>query len=501
MPEHLKTLVVILFLAALIFTFVKRPVCALATTANDFARRRNLWFAITLIAFLAHNFWIYVIVVGVLLLVTTARETNKAALFFLLLFVVPPIQAEITGLGLIKHFFAIDYLRLLSLTILLPAFLVLRKHAVAEGGKRNPADIILAAYLILNLLLQLSVDSFTNTLRHGFYVFIDVVLPYYVVSRSLKDMQSFRDAMMSFVVAAMILAIIGGFEFGKHWLLYSSLENALGLGVHWGYGGYIERDGSLRALASTGQPIVLGYVMAVSLGIFMFLQKSVPSRATWMIGLALLIAGLLAPLSRGPWIGAAVILLVFAATGPKAFSRLSLIGLTGMLALPIALATPVGKKIIDYLPFIGNVDDETVTYRQLMIDVSLKIIEANPLFGSFDFLLYLEELRQGQGIIDLVNSYLSIALASGLVGLSLFVAFFGVILFSIRKGMQGLDVNDERHLLGRVLMATIIGILVIIFTVSSINVIPVIYWAVAGLGIAYIRMLNQSTPIAVEHAR
>jgi hypothetical protein len=67
--------------------------------------------------------------------------------------------------------------------------------------------------------------------------------------------------------------------------------------------------------------------------------------------------------------------------------------------------------------------------------------------------------------------------------------------------MQRLDMNDERHLLGRVLMATIIGILVIIFTVSSINVIPVVYWAVAGLGIAYIRMLNQSTPIAVEHAR
>jgi len=25
---------------------------------HDFARRRNLWFALTLVAFLAHNFWI-----------------------------------------------------------------------------------------------------------------------------------------------------------------------------------------------------------------------------------------------------------------------------------------------------------------------------------------------------------------------------------------------------------------------------------------------------------
>lgn len=499
MPEHLKSLVVILFLAALVFTFVKRPACAMATTASDFTRRRNLWFAITLIAFLAHNFWIYVIVVGALLLVTTARETNKVALFFLLLFAVPPIQAQISGLGVIQHFFTIHYLRLLSLTILLPAFLDLRKRAVAEGAKRTNADMILAAYIILNLLLQLNVDTFTNTLRYGFYTFIDVVLPYYVVSRSLKDMQSFRDALMSFLLAGMILAIIGTFELGKHWLLYSSLDEALGL--EWGYGGYLERDDSLRALASTGQPIVLGYVMAVALGIFMFLQKSIPSRATWMIGLALLIAGLLAPLSRGPWIGAAVILLVFVATGPQVFSRLSLLGLGGMLALPILLATPIGKKIIDYLPFVGTVDEGTVTYRQLLIEVSMDIIKDNPFFGSYDFLLYLEELRQGQGIIDLVNSYLNIALASGLVGLSLFASFFAVILVNIHKGMQGLDKNDERHLLGRVLMATLIGILVIIFTVSSIIAIPVIYWAVAGLGLAYVRLLNQSTPIAVEHTR
>lgn len=487
MPEHLKSLVVIMFLAALVFTFAKQPACAMATTASDFARRRNLWFAITLIAFLAHNFWIYVIVAGALLLLTAPRETNKAALFFLLLFAVPPIQAEISGLGVIKSFFAIDYFRLLSLTILLPAFLDLRKRAVAEGAARTNADMILAAYIILNLLLQLNVDTFTNTLRHGFYAFIDVVLPYYVVSRSIKDIQGFRDALMSFVVAGMILAIIGVFEFGKHWLLYAPLKSALG--VPWGYGGYLERDDSLRALASTGQPIVLGYVMAVALGIFMFLKKAVRNRAVWITGLALLVAGLIAPVSRGPWIGAAVVLLVFIGTGPKALSRISMLALLGIVALPILLSTPAGEKIMSYLPFVGTVEEETVTYRQLLFEVSLSIIMANPLFGSYDFLLYLEELRQGQGIIDIVNSYLNIALASGLVGLSLFASFFGVILIGIFKGMRGLGKNDELHLLGRVLMATLIGILVIIFTVSSINVIPVIYWAVAGLGVAYVRML------------
>jgi hypothetical protein len=44
-----------------------------------------------------------------------------------------------------------------------------------------------------------------------------------------------------------------------------------------------------------------------------------------------------------------------------------------------------------------------------------------------------------------------------------------------------------------VLLSTLLGILVILLTVSSISVIPVIYWSVAGLGVAYARMLSSST--------
>jgi len=51
------------------------------------------------------------------------------------------------------------------------------------------------------------------------------------------------------------------------------------------------------------------------------------------------------------------------------------------------------------------------------------------------------------------------------------------------------DRSGEPYLLGQALLATLLGILVIIFTVSSITLIPVIYWSVAGLGVAYARMV------------
>jgi len=485
MPEHLKTLVVILALASMAIGFARQPVYAMGIQATDFRRRYGMWLAMTLIAFLSHNFWIYMILAGGTLLLSGSGEKNKLALYYFLLFAVPSIGSEISGFGGIRYFFEIDYLRLLSLTILLPAALSLQTEEKRAAERMPAAFKFLLAYLVLNLLLQLNVDTFTNTLRKAFLFFIDIVLPFYVASRALNNLKDIRDALASLSVAAMILGAIAIFEFARHWLLYTPLETALG--VSWGYGNYLERDETLRALGSTGQPIALGFVMAIAIGIYLYLYRLITQPFIRVIGLTVLVAGLIASLSRGPWIGAAVILLVFVTTGPRAVPRLLLSSLVAGVVLMILLQTPMGEKIVSYLPFVGDVEMETITYRQRLIEVSLAIIMENPLFGSYDFMLFLEEMRQGQGIIDIVNSYLSIALSSGLVGLTLFLSIFGSVILGIMKAMRGLVSSNELHLLGRSLLATIVGMLVIIFTVSSITVIPVIYWSIAGIGLAYIR--------------
>ena len=491
MPEYLRVLVVILGLATVVFLFARVPACALASAPGDFERRRNLWYGITLAAFLANNFWLYIVAVAVLLLFALSREPNKLAMFFFLLFAVPLIDDQITGLGVIDHLFAIHYVRLLALTVLLPAFLSLRSRADTERFGRSVPDALLAAYLILQFFMQLRADTLTNTLRHGvFYAFLDVFLPYYVASRSLKNLKDFRDALMGFAVAAMVLSAIGAFESTRHWLLYKPLKDALG--VPWNMGDYLAREDTLRALASTGHPIVLGYVIAVALGFFLFLRKSVPNRTAWGLGLILLIGGLIAPVSRGPWVGAAAILLVFIATGPSPGQGFAKLGLLGIVVVPLLLVTPAGEKVIDLLPFVGTVEEANVTYRQRLLEVSLKVIMQNPFFGTPDYIFSpeMQSMRQGEGIIDIVNTYLAVVLGSGLVGLLLFSGFFIAVGFGIFKGMRNLpDRNDEIYLLGRALFSTLLGILIIIFTAGSISVIPTIYWAVAGLGVAYTRMV------------
>jgi O-antigen ligase len=166
-------------------------------------------------------------------------------------------------------------------------------------------------------------------------------------------------------------------------------------------------------------------------------------------------------------------------------------GLYALIVSAFLLATPAGQGIVDYLPFVGTVEESTVTYRQRLLEISIQVIMQNPYFGAFDYLYApeMQQLKEG-GMIDIVNSYAGVALSSGLVGLSLFSGFFIAVAIGIFKAMRGLpDRNDERYLLGQALLSTQLGILVIIFTVSSITVIPVIYWSVAGLGVAYARML------------
>ncbi|CAI3803274.1 hypothetical protein GLGCALEP_03324 [Pseudomonas sp. MM221] len=491
MPEHFRALIVILFLASVVFLLARRPATDLIPL-GDFKRRRNLWFLLTVLAFVSHSFWLYLGAGAVILFVAARREHNPMALFYMLLFLIPPASVQVPGFGVVNYLVDLNHIRLLTLCVLLPAALELRRQGDTLRFGRTWADKLLAAGLVLMSVLYLRETTLTDTLRQALYLYVDVFLPYYVASRGLRQVSDFKDTLLAFVLASFVLALIAVAEYVRHWLLYSALVDAMG--VPWSMSGYLSRGGALRASATTGQAIALGYVMSVAIGLFLFVQGYVRRPLQRAMGALLLAAGLFAPLSRGPWIGVVVIVVVFIALGKGAVKRLTLLAAAGMLALPLLTIVPGGEKVLDLLPFIGNLEKENITYRERLMDNSWIVIQQNPLFGSFDFrnTPEMQSMIQGEGIIDIVNTYINLALRVGLVGLGLFVAFFAVVLLGIRKAMRSFaDKDDERRQLGRVLLATLIGILVIIFTVSSITFIPVVYWSIAGLGVAYIQMVRR----------
>ena len=489
MPEQIRALIVILVLAAGFFLFSHHSACAIVDRKH-FTRRRNLWFILTISAFLANSFWIYILFAIPLIIYAKRSEPNPPALYFFLLFVLPMATIQIPGGGLINYFFALSHARVLSLFILLPAFLtLLRQDDTIPFGYTKP-DKVIAASLLLTALLYLRETTLTDTLRQAFYLFLDVFLPYFVISRSLKNLPDFRDSLLSLVMAIMVLAPLAIFESYKHWLLYSAVTHTLKL--EEGMTGYMGRGGILRAITAVGQPIALGYLMVVGMGLYLFLQRYIQKKLIRWLGIALLVAGLLVPVSRGPWIGAAVLIIVFVATGRYAIRRLLILALTTMLVLPVVSALPGGDKMINMLPFIGTTNTENVNYREKLITNSMIVLQRNPWFGSVDFLNTpeMQSMRQGEGIIDIVNTYIGIALEQGYIGLGLFSAFFALTLLDIYRAIHSIpDKDSEEHLLGRALLSTLIAILIIIFTVSSISIIPIVYWSFAGLGIAYAQMV------------
>lgn len=491
MPEHFRALIVILVLATTFFAFARKSASTI-TTSENFTTRRNVWFALTLASFFAQNFWLFLAIAVAILIYANRRESNPAALYFFILFVLPVATFLVPGFGLVNFLFLISYPRVLALFVLLPAFFYLRKQSDTFSFGRTGPDKAIAGYLLLTTALFLREDTLTNSLRQAFYLFVDAFLPYYVISRSLKNMPIFRDTLLSLVLAIMVLAPIAVFENLKHWLLYSGVTKQLEL--TGGMTSYLGRDGMLRAIATAAQPIALGYLMVVGIGLYLFMQRSIQRKSIRQLGMALLVAGLIAPVSRGPWVGAAALLVVFIATGRYALRRLALLSLATMLILPLVPMLPGGERVINLLPFVGTTETENVDYRERLFTNSMIVIQRNPWFGSTTYLdtPEMQEMRQG-GIIDIVNSYIAIAFESGFVGVGLFVAFFALTLLGIYRAMRSIpDKDSEEYLLGRALLATVLSILTIISTVSSISIIPIMYWSVAGLGVAYAQMVRKS---------
>lgn len=491
MPEHLRALVFILGAAVAIFWVALKPALEAGTLKEDFVRRRNLWFAVTLAAFLAHNFWLYCLVAGALVGFFGMRERNPIALYVTLVFAVPPFSVSIPGFGLINQVFELDHIRLLNLVLLVPVMLRIAQEP-AHAGLRgvSAAGWFLGGYLALLGVMTLLLASVTVTMRTIFLLWLDAWVPFYVACHTLNRRGALRDLAVAFGLAGVLLAAISIIEFGKGWLLYSSLESPLG--IPWAYGSYMLRGdgGALRAMASTGHSIVLGYVLVVALAFTMIFATRISETWRRYLMFGLLVGGLICSLSRGPWVGAIGMLVIALGVGRGAFSRLAKLAMWSAIAVGILLISPWSNTVIDHLPFIGTVDAANVDYRSRLIDVSLNVLSQSPIFGAWDYMLNpaLEEMRQGEGIIDVVNTYLGIGMATGLTGLTLFVGALVSAAFVTIKRLNKASDDAEVMRMGRCLLGALAGVGITIATVSPINVVPTVYWLLAGTLVAFARL-------------
>jgi hypothetical protein len=483
MIGSVKAMVVVLFISMAVF-WLARPMALRFMSEEDFKRRRNCWLALTAVAFVVPGFWTFFGVALVVLFVAAKRDPNPMALALLFIHIVPPTMVTVPSLGI--RLLDFNSYRLLALAILIPA--LWRWYATPKPPQVSSASaafkLALAGVLGYNLVmlaLYLPYESPTNTIRRLIDYSFDSIIVFFAFYRLLPNLRVIREALMCLCLGAAIAAAIGVFEWLRYWLLYVALTEYWGI-ADWM--SFLTRGGALRAQASTGHSMTLGFITAMAFVLWLGLARSVPDKKLKWLATTVLLVGCYASLSRAGWVMVAVGYLVYTLVGPTRAADIAKQGGLLLLGCAVVVFSPGGDKFINMLPFIGNTDTGNIDYREQLAELSWVLIWRNPWFGDPFVLRHMESLRQGQGIIDLVNVYASIALFSGFVGLFFFVTPYLIGFFNLLTVLFGRGRRDERlHSLTAVLVACMVANMMM-FSVGSLGpTLTFLYWGFAALAI------------------
>jgi O-Antigen ligase len=495
MPEELRALIVILVLAVPIFFYIGQRVASSVIAYREFTVWRNVWFAFTIVAFLSGSFLVQAtMLLGVCVYARSSRA-ESVGLYFILLFAIPLANVSLSGVGIVNRLFVVNNARLLAIFLLLPILLSARGFDRRQRAAYVMADWFVVGFVLYRTALHFRDSEITNVMREATVNTLDILIPYFAFSRVVTSTADLRKVFVAFIVAVLPLSLIAGFELVKGWRLYAAIGHDLGRQL-----GYLRREGMLRASATAAGGISFGFMVMVAIGCLTGISAVIRGAGLRKIVFGIFAIGLVASLSRGPWVGTAVLLLVYLAIGPNAIAKFGKLAIIGPIVLMLLFVTPVWRLLVNLLPFVGTVETHNIDYRKQLFTNSMVVIERYPWFGSPDFRSEPEilALHQGGGI-DIVNTYLEIALYSGLVGLSMFVGIFGTILIGLRRVLKfqaSADANYNTYV--RASIAILLAILVTIATVSSIDFIPYIYWSFAGLSVALIRIGYKERSLTVR---
>ena len=486
----IKSFIVISALAMITFWVAAKALPSFLTL-KEYKQWRSSWLAIISIAAIAHNIWLFAVLVFCYCAFILPEARRSRVMYFLLLFsILPMLTVELPGVFGIRSLIQLNYPTILIFSILVGLYLNSNQYPRWLSLK---SDIFVLAYFLVVSYLSFRDDTFTNGLRDSLTIFIRFILPYYVISRYLNDIDQLNRALMALFIGIAPLASIGIFETLKHWHVYNPIIQALH--VQSSSAGYDMRSGGLRASVIYSSPIVLGYVLVILFGIFLYMRPLIADQRYANLAGTVIIVGLLATISRGPWVGMVCLFYAYLWTGPGGLTKIAGWSLAGILLSPLLLLTSSGKAFLDLLPFIGSERADTVDYRAELARQSWIVFKRNPWFGSTTYLdtPEMESMRQGHGIIDIVNTYVEIALEYGLIGLLFFLFIFvGLLLrcYLILRRIPPAEADLLR--MGRALFAILTSILLIIGTASSIDYVPYFYWLFAGIAAAYLNVVERT---------
>ncbi len=288
---------------------------------------------------------------------------------------------------------------------------------------RAPPLADAAMFIVIAVLIVIDArgGAWIGFLRQAAYYLFVYAIPVFIVSRSARNAVEWRTLLTAMAGLGVILATIVLYEARSNWPLYSPIAShfdfAVRVVVKW-------RGGLMRAYGPMGEATQMGCVLVTCFAAALAARRAFVSNIAYVAIVSIIALGTLAPQSRGGMIGIAVAFVV------SSFYRR---GISGMGQLGAATALLGGAYAVASL--IGSIGSQLSTslteagsgnYRSELWRRGLQEFWKSPVFGdSFtNVVARMQDLVQGEGIVDFVNTYLYIALFAGGIGLIFFCFAF-----------------------------------------------------------------------------
>lgn len=298
---------------------------------------------------------------------------------------------------------------------------LLRPPVPGPRGRWNDLPFFL---LLLLEMLQARGLSFTVTTRALLGPTLTLAVPYFAISRSLLRPEDVRRLLLTIAFYAFCLSAVAVFEAKSGFLVYEAISRHYGLrGGELAYGH--SRSGFLRAAGSFPESITFGIFLVLSLVATLGVRDAFRNEGRWLVALVGIGVGLLAANTRSGLLSLVVALLAFDFYRRRYASFAIKAGALAMIAAIALMASQFYSPLADMLGVNGG-SHETMDYRHQLFTRGLQEILRHPLFGmsQSDSLVALNDLRQGEGIVDIVNGYIGAGLIAGLPGMAALLGAF-----------------------------------------------------------------------------
>jgi hypothetical protein len=341
---------------------------------------------------------------------------------------------------------------------------VIGRWLIYRDGPALPRGPLIAALLVVGwLVLSVARDPSNATLREGFSLSVGTLAPAVLAAWAVRSAGDRERLVRAILGAISFAAVLGIFEVVAHHRLLHPVD------------GYVftagDRSGLLRAQSVFPQPIVFGVALAMCLPLA--LERARRSRIAAAQSILIALA-LLGTVSRGPWLGAALALVVLALSSSK--HRVS-----GLLAITVALScvyvgsATVRGQLSEALHPTSHEYIYVRQYRQALLAETLREMRRSPLATHLD-------PSQAAAMVVTVAGVpvnLSTAVDNTYARYGLEIGAFGLALV----GFLLLSVLRATYMAGeRTLAASQIAMLFCAATVGTLTFpqIGVLYWLLAG---------------------